>query len=69
MKKEWNMLLEHLKRLARYAMQPLYKYFFKNNTHICELTCIEQVSPAFQTFYSHRKCWLVSSAFLQCHPP
>ena len=33
--------------------------------HICKLTYTEWVPPAFQTFYSHRKCCSISSAFIR----
>ena len=40
-----------------------YKY-----THICELTHIERVSPAFLATYPQRKCCLTAPAFALSHP-
>ena len=44
-------------------------YQYRIYWHICELTCIERVSPAFQTFYWHRKCCSISPAFVPVTRP
>ena len=42
---------------------------WENLLHICELTRIKRVSPAFQTTYPHKRCWSISLGFVLSHSP
>ena len=55
---------------SNYYVVPIYVHAYTNvHIHICDLTQIEQVPPAFQTSYSHKKCCSISSTFVLSHLP